>query len=88
MKYRANLITDGLSEIEIDGVSIFIGGQRIISIIPQGSLRRELSCINMAIEAYYSAYASITGKIPEDRAVRRGVVRYSFLQILKLIAGK
>ena len=86
MKYRA--ISEGLIETEIDRVSIFIGGEHIISVIPQGSLRKTMNCINMAIEAYYSAYVSITGKIPENRAAGRGVIRYSLLQILKLIAGK
>jgi len=86
MKYRE--ITEGLIETEIDRVSIFIGGEHIIFVIPQGSLRKTMNCINMAIEAYYSAYVSITGKIPENRAAGRGVIRYSLLQIMKLIAGK
>ena len=86
MKYRA--IGEGLIEIEIDRVSIFIGGEHIISVIPQGSLRKTMNCINMTIEAYYSAYSEITGKLPKDRAVGRGFVRYSLLQILKLITGK
>ena len=86
MKYQA--ITEGLIETEIDRVSIFIGGEHIISVIPQGSLRKTMNCINMTIEAYYSAYSEITGKLPKDRAVGRGFVRYSLLQILKLITGK
>jgi len=86
MKYRA--ITEGLIETEIDRVSVFIGGEHIISVIPQGSLRKTMNCINMAIEAYYYAYSEVTDKLPKDRAAGRGVVRYSFLQILKLVAGK
>jgi len=88
MKYRANLITEGLSEIEIDRVSLFIKGEHIISVIPQGSLRKTVNCITMTIEAYYSAYSEITGKLPKDRAAGRGAIRYNLLQILKLIAGK
>ena len=85
MKYRA--IGEGLIETEIDRVSIFIGGEHIISVIPQGSLRKTMNCINMAIEAYYS-YSEVTGKLPKDRAAGRGAIRYSLLQLLKLIAGK
>ena len=86
MKYRA--ITEGLIETEIDRVSVFIGGEHIISVIPQASLRKTMNCINMAIEAYYSAYASITDKLPKDRVAGKGVVKYSLLQLLKLIAEK
>ena len=86
MKYRE--ITEGLIETEIDRVSVFIRGEHIISVIPQGSLRKTMGCITMTIEAYYSAYSEVIGKLPKDRAAGRGVVRYSLLQLLKLIAGK
>ena len=86
MKYQA--ITEGLIETELDKVSIFIGRQHIISIIPQDSLRNTMTCINMAIEAYYYAYSEVTGKLPKDGIAGKGGVRYSLLQLLKLIAGK
>lgn len=86
MKYRA--IGEELIETEIDRVSVFIGGEHIISVIPQGSLRKTMNCINMAIEAYYYAYSEVTGKLPKDGIAGKGGVRYSLLQLLKLIAGK
>jgi len=86
MKYQA--ITEGLIETEIDRVSIFIGGEHIISVIPQGSLRKTMNCINMAIEVYYSSYCEITGKLPENKEVVKRFMKYDILRILKLVAGK
>ena len=84
---KSNLIIEGL-EIEIDRVSIFIGGEHKISIIPEGSLRKTMSCITMAIESYYSAYFVTTGRFPKDGATGKALVRYSVLQILKMITGE
>jgi len=88
MKYQANLIIEGLSEIEIDKVSVFIEGEHKISVIPEGPLRKTMSCINMVIEAYYSSYFVVTGRFPKDKTAGKSLVRYSVLQILKAIAGK
>jgi len=88
MKYQA--ITEGLIETEVDRVSIFIGGEHIISVIPQSSLRKTMTCINMAIDAYYSAYLNVAGKLPEDRAIVKKFinVKRGLSRVLKVVAGK
>jgi len=89
MKYQANLITK-LSEIEICKVSLFIGGQHVVSITQDLSNNTGMRCVRSLIHCFYSTYLDTTGKFREEHYDMRlkGLMRVAYYKFMKLIAGK